>query len=922
MATIARMNVALAMDSKDFEAGVKSAAASGESLASKLGKIGQGMTAGVTLPLVGAAAAAIKFSTDLNSSMANVASLGVASERVAELKDNIQEMAVVTGKSTSDLSGGLYQVISAFGDTADTASILETNAKAAAAGLATTSEAIALTSAVTKGYGDTSAAAVTQAADLALQTVALGQTTFPELAASIGSVTPLAASLGVAQEELFAVMATGTGVTGNASAVSTQLRGVLQSLMAPTENMIALQESMGFSSGDAMLQQLGLQGTIEAVTAAAAKSGAPLQSYIGSIEGQTLALALAGPQAEAYKQKLAAMGQAAGATDKAFAAQTQGINAGGFAMQQLQIRGEVLMQKLGDGLAPALNAVLTAVSPLADGVLAMAGQFANADAGTQTMIVGVLALVAALGPLLTMMPAIGAAIGVLTGPIGLVVVAVAALAMAWQTNFGGIQDITQGLLSTVQPIFQGIYDVLILGVEPLGDWSYWWEQMSLTVGPAAAAVVSDVTKIASGVKDMTTALVTGDWSSFNVNLAQLSIDFGTLIEDMGLVSPAVQGVLSGFQGVGGAIVSALPSIQGVAAAMLDAGINSTEASEAITALPTALQPVATGFQSLVATVTTAATMLQMFLAPAFGRLQEAVGGVGPSLATLGPSFQALGDVFSSFWAAAQPILTALAQAVGAGLAIAMDAGINLMGSVFANLPSLIEPIISQVTASIELVGTTLKGMTDLVVALINGDWAGAFTAAQSIVDGFESYFSSTLDNITAAATAVFTVLSETITQTLTDMGVNVESLLDGLQATWTSIWEGMGQAIQPVLDAVAGLKKGIEDFVGWISGISIPNPFAGIQMPSMPSLPSLPGFANGGAVTAGVPIMVGERGEEMFVPNVNGRIIPHDELGGWMADAVAPTSGPGVSIGQVAVYNEIDIRALAYQVAQYLARRR
>ena len=254
MATIARMDVRLGMDSSDFESGVKKAEAAGESLSSKLGKIGQGMTAGVTLPIVGAAAAALKFSTDFNASMANVASLGVASDRVIELKANVQALAIETGKSTEDLAGGLYQVVSAFGDTADTSKILEINAKAAAAGLAETTDAINLTSAVTKGYGDTSAAAVQQVSDMALQTVALGQTTFPELAASMGRVVPIAASLGASQQELFAVMATATGVTGGAAEVSTQLRGVLQSMMAPTERMRELLAAMGYSTGDAMFK--------------------------------------------------------------------------------------------------------------------------------------------------------------------------------------------------------------------------------------------------------------------------------------------------------------------------------------------------------------------------------------------------------------------------------------------------------------------------------------------------------------------------------------------------------------------------------------------------------------------------------------------------------------------------------------------
>jgi hypothetical protein len=51
-------------------------------------------------------------------------------------------MAISVGQSTSNLNDGLYQVVSAFGATDDSLAILEINAVAAAAGLATTSEAI------------------------------------------------------------------------------------------------------------------------------------------------------------------------------------------------------------------------------------------------------------------------------------------------------------------------------------------------------------------------------------------------------------------------------------------------------------------------------------------------------------------------------------------------------------------------------------------------------------------------------------------------------------------------------------------------------------------------------------------------------------------------------------------------------------
>ncbi len=50
------------------------------------------------------------------------------------------------------------------------------------------------------------------------------------------------------------------------------------------------------------------------------------------------------------------------------------------------------------------------------------------------------------------------------------------------------------------------------------------------------------------------------------------------------------------------------------------------------------------------------------------------------------------------------------------------------------------------------------------------------------------------------------------------------------------------------------------------------------------------GKAIGGSVQAGKPYMVGERGQEMFVPNQSGSIIPNNKLGG---------SGGGVVVNQV-----------------------
>ena len=124
-----------------------------------------------------AAGRASMASMALNRGMANVATLIPGNtERVAALKTAVQDLAAAHGKSSQDLAAGLYQTISAFGDSAGrTMRVLEINSRAATAGVATVAEAVDLTSAVTKAYGDTSAEAVQKVADLALLTVRLGK---------------------------------------------------------------------------------------------------------------------------------------------------------------------------------------------------------------------------------------------------------------------------------------------------------------------------------------------------------------------------------------------------------------------------------------------------------------------------------------------------------------------------------------------------------------------------------------------------------------------------------------------------------------------------------------------------------------------------------------------------------------------------
>lgn len=321
--------------------------------------------------------AAVKAAAEYETQLANVSTLLTGTEaeiaaRTAEIGNEILDVSNRTGVATENLTDGMYQVISAFGDSADAAKILETAAKSAAAGNATTTDSVNLLSAVTKGYGDTSAEAVQKAADLSFATVRLGQTSFPELAASMGKVIPLASTLGVEQEQLFGAMATLTGVTGSTAEVVTQLKATMQGFLSPSKNMTAALESLGYESGQALLESEGLQGALEALKGAVNNDELAFAGLFSSVEAQTAVLAMAGNQSENLASKTAEMYEATGAANAAFEKQTDTL---AYDIQMIKNLGANFLTQLGTNILPYVRELAEAALPVVQEALGKIGAY-------------------------------------------------------------------------------------------------------------------------------------------------------------------------------------------------------------------------------------------------------------------------------------------------------------------------------------------------------------------------------------------------------------------------------------------------------------------------------------------------------------------------------------------------------------------
>tara|TARA_R110000868_G_scaffold312282_3_gene573186 strand:- start:192 stop:1967 length:1776 start_codon:yes stop_codon:yes gene_type:complete len=300
--------------------------------------------------------AALAFSTQLGK----IAALMPGEEaQVYAYRDSLQALAVQYGKTTGELGAGLEGVIQSFNDASTAVQTLELSVKTATATGSTSADALRLLAAVTKAYGDTSLKTQTRVADLAQQTILLGDVQAGELASSIGRVTPLAKTLGVTMEDLFGVFAAATGVTGGAAEVSTQYASVLRGLVdrGPEMNKAfkAAFGGDGIKTAEAAIGKYGLQDTLIKLAAQTDGTAEQFNALFGRAEATTLALFLTGETSKKAASQIKAVADANGAVSKSAEAVTTGLGKAAHEAAILAAKTEVLRQRVGDKLTKPMG---------------------------------------------------------------------------------------------------------------------------------------------------------------------------------------------------------------------------------------------------------------------------------------------------------------------------------------------------------------------------------------------------------------------------------------------------------------------------------------------------------------------------------------------------------------------------------------
>lgn len=239
----------------------------------------------------------------------------VTSDSLESVDATIKALPREMGDPTSMMQA-YYQVLSSGAtDSAQAMDLLTTSAKASKAAHLAQSETVKALTKLLAGFdGEIRSAA--EASDLLFRIDNLGQTSFAELVPVIGDVAEVTHLVGVSSQEMAAGLALITQTSGSTAEAATKWKAIMVGLYKPTENMEKVLKALGYTSGEAMVQQEGFAGAIRKLQGVAEKSGFSLGKLFESSEALTGIAGLSAQEWARFTDTLEGVRQGSDETEK------------------------------------------------------------------------------------------------------------------------------------------------------------------------------------------------------------------------------------------------------------------------------------------------------------------------------------------------------------------------------------------------------------------------------------------------------------------------------------------------------------------------------------------------------------------------------------------------------------------------------
>lgn len=555
--------------------GLKKGGSATKALGEGITELGSSMTLGLTVPIVAAGGAATSMAAGFDDAMSQVqGALGGASTDMDGLRDLALQLGADTVFSATESAQAMVELAKGgLTEAQIKGGALAASMDLAAAGQLNLADAAATTVQMMGSFG-LGAGDATRIANALAGAANASSADVSDLTQAMSQCSAQAALAGWSLEDTAAALAlfADHGVKG--SDAGTSLKTMLQRLAAPTDQAAEAIAAYGLNIRDSNGKMKDISGIADELTGklgslSDAERDAALQTIFGSDASRAAAI-LMQSGSEGLAKYIAA-------TNDATAAETMANAQKGELSWALENMGGAIESAsiaFGTALAPAITAVAGVIGNVAEA-------FASLPAGVQTGIAVVLALVAALGPLLMVigsvvatLPAISEGFAVLGGalaiplaPAAAVVAAIAAIAAAiyaaWTTSetfraavMAGVDAISskvQEICAFLAPYVQAFLDQIVSTVQVAMD------TLGPIIGAVLTVIVSTVVPILTSIMD-TVAQV-------------LATILATVTNVMAAVSTVIQGAWTLIQGIFQTVLGVILAVTTGDFTMLQQGVS-------------------------------------------------------------------------------------------------------------------------------------------------------------------------------------------------------------------------------------------------------------------------------------------------------------------------------------------------------------
>lgn len=555
--------------------GLKKGGSATKALGEGITELGSSMTLGLTVPIVAAGGAATSVAASFDDAMSQVqGALGGASADMDGLRNLALQLGADTVFSATESAQAMVELAKGgLTEAQIKGGALAASMDLAAAGQLNLADAAAITVQMMGSFG-LGAGDATRIANALAGAANASSADVSDLTQAMSQCSAQASLAGWSLEDTAAALAlfADHGVKG--SDAGTSLKTMLQRLAAPTDQAAEAIAAYGLNIRDSNGKMKDISGIADELTGklgglSDAERDAALQTIFGSDASRAAAI-LMQSGSEGLAKYIAA-------TNDATAAETMANAQKGelsWALENMGGAVESASIAFGTALAPAITAVAGVIGNVAEA-------FASLPAGVQTGIAVVLALVAALGPLLMVigsvvaaLPAISEGFAVLGGalaiplaPAAAVVAAIAAVAAAiyaaWTTSetfraavMAGVDAISskvQEICAFLAPYVQAFLDQIVSTVQVAMD------TLGPIIGAVLTVIVSTVVPILTSIMD-TVAQV-------------LATILATVTNVMAAVSTVIQGAWTLIQGIFQTVLGVILAVTTGDFTMLQQGVS-------------------------------------------------------------------------------------------------------------------------------------------------------------------------------------------------------------------------------------------------------------------------------------------------------------------------------------------------------------